>query len=79
MTLIIEAEDIMSKNEITEDWREKYKSQQKYEALYTKRVTFKLNLKTEADIVEAIESADNKQRFIKDAIRFYIANKSKGE
>ena len=75
MTLIIEAEDIMSKNEITEDWREKYKSQQKYEALYTKRVTFKLNLKTEADIVEAIESADNKQRFIKDAIRFYIANK----
>ena len=71
MSLIIEAEDIMSKK----DWRDTYSAQQKYDSLNTKRFAFKLNLKTDADVIEALETADSKQGLIKDAIRFYIANK----
>lgn len=65
----------MSKKAIGEDWRDAYSAQQKYDALNTKRFAFKLNLKTDADIITALENADSKQGLIKDAIRFYIANK----
>lgn len=50
----------------------KYDAQEKYDRENTIRVTFKLNKKTEADIIEALESADKKQTFIKEAIRNYI-------
>lgn len=57
------------------NWRETYKTQEKYESVNVKRVTFKLNRKTDADIIDALDSAPSKFKFIKDAIRFYIANK----
>lgn len=57
-----------------ENWREKYSSQNKYDAENTVRTNIKVNRKTESDIYEALEKAPNKQRFIKNAIRFYLAN-----
>lgn len=57
------------------DWREKYKSQEKYDASNTIRKTIKFNIHTDADILKALEDSGNKAGFIKDAIRFYIANK----
>lgn len=47
----------------------KYKHQDKYDKENTKRVTFKLNLKTDADIVEYLDSCENKQGTIKRLIR----------
>lgn len=38
----------------------------------TVRVNIKLNKNTDADIIQAIESADSKQGFIKEAIRAYM-------
>ena len=58
-----------------QSWREQYESQIKYEAANVMRIGLKLNRKTDADIIEAMNNASNKQRFFKDAIRFYLANK----
>ena len=46
-----------------------YKPQQKYDAANTTKVTIKLNLKTDADIVEYLSKSSNKQGTIKDALR----------
>lgn len=58
-------------------WRRQYEQQKRYDAENTVRKNIKFNKKTDADILEAIENAPNKQGFIKEAIRFYLANKEK--
>lgn len=49
------------------------KAQAKYDAENTKRVFIKLNLKTDADILEQLEKVGNKQGYIKELIRKDIA------
>ena len=63
----------MKKNE--KNWKMKYEANIKYDAENTIRVGFKLNKKTDADILEAFNNAPSKQGFVKDAIRFYLAHK----
>lgn len=41
----------------------------KYDAVNTKQIKLKLNKKTDADILEALESVPNKQGYIKSLIR----------
>lgn len=48
---------------------EKQDRRAKYDAAHTTRFSIKLNLKTDADILAAIESAESKQGFVKQAIR----------
>lgn len=50
------------------------KAQAKYDGENTKHVGIKLNIKTDADILEALEKVPKKQTFIKEAIRFYLAH-----
>lgn len=45
------------------------KAQAKYDKANTVQLTLKLNKKTDADIIEALESVSNKQGFIKELIR----------
>ena len=47
----------------------KYKHQDKYDKTNTKKVAFKLNLKTDADIIDYLDNCDNKQGTIKRLIR----------
>ena len=51
----------------------KYASQQKYDKTNTTQIRMKLNLKTDADILEKLESVRNKQGYIKALIRADIA------
>ena len=48
-------------------------SQQKYDKTNTTQIRMKLNLKTDADILEKLESVGNKQGYIKALIRADIA------
>lgn len=41
----------------------------KYDAENTRQIKFKLNLKTDADILEKLDSVENKQSYIKALIR----------
>ena len=41
----------------------------KYDAANTKKITFKFNLKTDADILEKLSAVDNRQGYIKALIR----------
>lgn len=50
----------------------KYKSQERYDAANTKQVRLKLNTKTDKDIIEWLDSQDNKQGTIKVLIRAAI-------
>ena len=52
----------------------KYDAQERYDKENTIRVTFKLNKKTEADILEKLNSVDHKQTYIKQLIRADIAD-----
>ena len=45
------------------------RAQMKYDAKATTQVKMKLNLKTDADILEKLESVPNKQGYIKELIR----------
>ena len=47
----------------------KYEAQERYDKENTIRFTIKLNKKTEADIIEKLNSVDNKQGYIKRLIR----------
>ena len=47
----------------------KFKYQEKYDKNNTTKITLKLNLKTDADILEYLESTGNKQGTIKALIR----------
>lgn len=50
----------------------------KYDQANTKKVTLKLNIKTDSDILEFLDNCDNKQGLIKRLIREEI-EKSLGE
>lgn len=50
-----------------------YDSQAKYDAIHARYFSLKLNDKTDADIIEVLDKEHSKQAFIKQAIRFYIA------
>lgn len=45
------------------------KAVEKYDRENTRQVKFKLNLKTDADILAKLDSVPNKQGYIKDLIR----------
>lgn len=47
----------------------KYEAQERYDKENTIRITIKLNKKTEADIIEKLNSVGNKQGYIKRLIR----------
>lgn len=48
----------------------------KYDEANTKQIKLKLNKRTDADILEALESVPNKQGYIKSLIRQDIAQNS---
>lgn len=48
--------------------------QRRFDEKNTRRIGLKLNLKTDADILEKLESVENKQGYIKDLIRKDIEN-----
>lgn len=50
-----------------------YKYTKKYDQNNTINVSLKLNIKTDADIIEYLESVDNKQGTIKQLIRNEIS------
>lgn len=50
-----------------------YESQAKYDAIHARYFSLKLNDKTDADIIEVLDKHHSKQAFIKEAVRFYIA------
>lgn len=45
------------------------RAQIKYDKTNTRKITFKFNLKTDADILERLDSVDNRQGYIKELIR----------
>ena len=51
------------------------KAQKKYAAANLKQVSVRLNRKTDADIIEKLESVENVQGYIKTVIREDIAKK----
>ena len=46
-----------------------YKASMKYDATNTRQIKMKLNIKTDADILEKLDSVSNKQGYIKSLIR----------
>lgn len=56
------------------------KSQARFDAQNTKRYTLKLNKRTNAELIELLDSAESQQGIIKQALREYIENHTeKGE
>lgn len=45
------------------------RAQIKYDKANTRKITFKFNLKTDADILERLDSVDNRQGYVKELIR----------
>lgn len=45
------------------------RAQIKYDKTNTRQITFKFNLKTDADILEKLDSVENRQGYIKELIR----------
>lgn len=45
------------------------RAQIKYDKANTRKITFKFNLKTDADILEKLDSVNNRQGYIKELIR----------
>jgi len=60
-----------TKNEIQRDYEKRtgYAAQAKYEKANITRINLALNNKTDADILEKLETVPNKQGFIKESIR----------
>lgn len=52
--------------------KKEYQPQQRYDAANTTQVKLKLNLGTDADIIEFLNKSDNKQGTIKQLIRAEI-------
>lgn len=46
-----------------------------WDKIHTRQIKFKFNKSTDADILEKLDSLDNKTAYIKDLIRKDIANK----
>lgn len=55
--------------------RSGYKDQQKYAATHMKQVALRLNISTDADILQRLDEVDNKQGYIKELIRADIAKR----
>lgn len=55
----------------------KYGPQNKYDQNNTVQLKMKLNKKTDADILEWLDTLDNKQGTIKEILREHISNLSK--
>lgn len=53
-----------------------YTRQARYDAVNTVRINVKLNRKTDADILAALEAAESKNGLIRQAIREYIKKAS---
>ena len=53
--------------------------QAKYDKEFTTMITFKLNKKTDADIIDKLAAQPNRQGYIKDLIRRDIADSSEQE
>ena len=49
------------------------KAQAKYDAENTKQIHLKLNCRTDADVIKALDSAESKQGYIKRLIRADIS------
>ena len=49
------------------------KAQAKYDKANTRQVHLKLNLRTDADVIKALDSAESKQGYIKGLIRADIS------
>lgn len=49
--------------------KKKYMPQARYDEHHTKQIRLKLNLKTDADILERLSDVGNMQGYIKDLIR----------
>lgn len=49
--------------------KKKYMPQARYDKQNTRQIRLKLNLKTDADILEKLSEVDNKQGYIKSLIR----------
>lgn len=47
-------------------------SHARYDAAHTVRIAVKLNVRTDADVIAALEAAPSKQGLIKEAIRNYL-------
>ena len=52
----------------------KTKASAKYDANNTKRISLKLNIKTDADILQKLQDVPNTQGYIKELIRKDLAN-----
>lgn len=50
------------------------KSQARFDAQNTKRYTLKLNKRTNAELIELLDSVESQQGLIKQALREYIEN-----
>lgn len=66
----------MATKKDTRTWRDKYESSKKYEEANVVRKAFKLYKKSDADVIKAIDDAPAKAEFLRNAIRYYIANGS---
>ena len=51
------------------------RAQARYDAKMAYKVGLKLNRRTDADLIEALDAAPNKQALIKKALRAYIEKK----
>jgi len=56
-----------------------YEAQAKYDAANTVQIRLKLNVKTDADIIERLNAVDNKQGYIKSLIRSDMQSKCKAD
>ena len=54
----------------------RYGPQMRYDAVNTKKVVLKLNLKTDADILKRLDEVGNRQGYIKKLIRQDLGKKS---
>lgn len=59
--------DTLRSNEVTN--MGKYESQERYDKENTVQIRLKLNVKTDADIIEKLNSVEKKQTYIKALIR----------
>ena len=57
-----------------EDTKKRNKRQNAWNKENTKKISFNLMLKGDADVIEMLEKADNKAGLIKKALRFYLTN-----
>lgn len=57
-----------------EDIQKRNKRQTAWDNANSKKMTFQFMYKSDADLLEALNKADNKAGLIKKALRFYLAN-----